>query len=472
MLDVLFSIMPDPVIFHMLASEIMGGNDQPHFAAQEPGGWHRDSDSRYFANDPTHVSIFVYLSDVGVGDGAFEISPRPPQTPLQSESPVVSVTGRRGTSFVWHRSFFHRASPNRGPRRRRIIKFSIQRKAFGTAHLSNYFFRDTLARVEPGQIRVDMLLGRFLGMPDPSIPPSTIVAPSRATPTSIIGDLAIKIAQESPGAPDTAKAPYAPRDASDLSPLSHILAHDGVAMLPDIYSINDLAELNAAMDPFFKARPPGPKTYLWADDMLELNIVDKVLCPAMKDTLFSLLPDPVIYHLLVSEIASNGRLPPVNANGGWLRDEDCRYIENDPTHLSLVVYLSNTGESDGMFQFSPQDPRTPLHSDSPVISMAGSAGLSFVWNRGFRYREALNTGHGRRRIIKISIQRNHFISSGLRQPFFRRALNDTPRGATHIDVLLGRFENKKPPRLAPTSVVSGRRLPAMSTIRQTLDITQ
>jgi hypothetical protein len=133
-------------------------------------GWHRDPDSLYVAGDPTHVSVFVYLTDVGPEDGPFELAPRDPRRRLRSGAPIVSVTGKAGATFAWHRSFHHRAAPNRGPLRRRLLKLSVQRNAYRSRHLQDARFQAVAAATPPGDPVMDLLLGRYQGKSPPELP--------------------------------------------------------------------------------------------------------------------------------------------------------------------------------------------------------------------------------------------------------------------------------------------------------------
>jgi len=179
--------MPDPVIYHLLASEIAGGNSRPHIFGEKAGGWHRDPDSTYIPGDPTHLSLFVYLSKVGPNDGALELAPQDPATPLRPDSAVISMTGGAGLSFIWHRSFYYREAPNSGPRRRRVIKISIQRNEFPSANLKQPAYASAFKNLPTGEAGLDLLLGRFQGGPGPSLSPLKQVIPLHLQPITSVG---------------------------------------------------------------------------------------------------------------------------------------------------------------------------------------------------------------------------------------------------------------------------------------------
>lgn len=175
MQDLLFSVMPDPVLYHCHVYEIAAMDARPHIFADVLQGWHRDSDSEFVRGELTHVSVFVYLSDVGPDDGAFEFAPTDPEAWLYSGTPRIAVQGPAGYTFAWHRSFYHRASPNRGSRRRRLFKLSVQRNRFHSVHLGNEHFQKLKMAISPGDPRTDVLLGRYQGKEAP--PPPALTAP-------------------------------------------------------------------------------------------------------------------------------------------------------------------------------------------------------------------------------------------------------------------------------------------------------
>jgi hypothetical protein len=125
---VIGTTVPDARIYHAHAYVIAGGREQPHIHAEHLGGWHRDTET-VRAFDPQrarHLSLFVYLTDVGSASGAFEFLPQSPRGRMGGRLGAHRMTGDAGTAFVWNRSYYHRASPNRSNVRRRVLKLSWQ----------------------------------------------------------------------------------------------------------------------------------------------------------------------------------------------------------------------------------------------------------------------------------------------------------------------------------------------------------
>ena len=176
MLSILFSIMPDPVLYHCHAYEIAAGQNKSHIFAERLSGFHRDTDSVWTPSEPTHVSIFVYLGKVGLDDGPFELVQQPPSRFLGAASEVATMVGDIGETFAWNRSFYHRASPNRGDIRRRLLKISVQRNRYPSHHLGNESFTRLRGLVPEGaDARYDLLLGRYQALAAPLFEPSVPV---------------------------------------------------------------------------------------------------------------------------------------------------------------------------------------------------------------------------------------------------------------------------------------------------------
>jgi hypothetical protein len=186
MRSLIFSIVPDAVLYHCHAYEIPGLSTKPHIFSESLSGYHRDPDSDYLPNHPTHISIFVYLTPVGPDDGAFEFIPRDPEKWLHASVPTILAVGQPGFSFVWQRGFYHRASPNRGPRRRRLIKISVQPNTYDSVHLRNDNFERLLAAISPGDPETDLLLGRYQGRAAPALPASPDATAEAFQPTGTL----------------------------------------------------------------------------------------------------------------------------------------------------------------------------------------------------------------------------------------------------------------------------------------------
>jgi hypothetical protein len=125
---VVMAVTPDAVAYHAHVYEIAANQDRPHIRAGRLDGWHRDEETirSYHPGRPRHLSLFVYLTDVAAGGGAFELCLEPPGLGVHAGRPTVSASGAAGMAFVWNRSYVHRASPNRSDRRRRVLKMSWQ----------------------------------------------------------------------------------------------------------------------------------------------------------------------------------------------------------------------------------------------------------------------------------------------------------------------------------------------------------
>jgi hypothetical protein len=229
-----------------------------------------------------------------------------------------------------------------------------------------------------------------------------------------------------------------------------MLNANGICSTPDAFSPEDIAHVNATVDPLFAERAAQRRSYVHVDELQELGLLDIVLGKRMRDILFSVMPDPVLYHCLMVETAGNDPEPNLFAEtlSGWHRDRDCSFSKHEPTHVSVFVYLSNVGERDGAFEFVPQNPNRRLYSSTPCALVQGEAGYTFVWQRSYYHRASPNSGPRRRRLFKISIQRNAFPSVHLGNDHFRRTIERLPSGDPALDLLFGRYQGKPAPQIA------------------------
>lgn len=154
-----YEIIPDPVLYHLHCYEIAGAQAKSHIFGNELRGWHRDPDSSYSAERPSHISLFVHLSDVGEEDGAFEFMPHTATRKFANKVPACTMIGETGKSYYWNRHFFHRASPNRGTRRRRMLKLSIQGSRWASSSLSLEHMAPVVARMKTADEHLAGLFG-------------------------------------------------------------------------------------------------------------------------------------------------------------------------------------------------------------------------------------------------------------------------------------------------------------------------
>jgi len=233
--------------------------------------------------------------------------------------------------------------------------------------------------------------------------------------------------------------------------LNKELSTSGILKLHCPLSSNFINELNSAIDPIFKTRSDQPRSYVTAAEMTELGFFPEILNENMLGLAFGIMPDPVLYHFHAYEIAANQSVSHIFAERlkGFHCDPDSEFDGQEATHVSLFIYLSEVQNQDGPFEFVMQPPRQLLSPSSPVASMLGGIGTTFAWNRSFYHRASPNSGNHRRRLLKLSIQRNRFQSSHLENESFQRVMKLIPPGQDpRFDLLLGRFQGKTAPGLS------------------------
>lgn len=231
--------------------------------------------------------------------------------------------------------------------------------------------------------------------------------------------------------------------------LHHILTKQGIVKFDNVFSPEELSAIKASIDPIFEAKKNQARSYVHPDELVNAGLWQTIFSEKMLSVLFSIMPDPVLYHCHVYEIAGNSTTPHIFGNilTGWHRDPDSEYNPNYPTHISLFIYLTDVGEGDGAFEFIPFRLRW-LKRSTPYISVLGQSGFTFAWNRPFYHRASPNYGRTRRRLLKLSIQRNEFISTHLSNKHFQSVLKLIPPGDAKMDLLLGRYQGKTAPSFA------------------------
>jgi hypothetical protein len=187
-------IQPSALLYHCHCYEIAAGQDKSHIHAGKLQGWHKDWDTvQYFTPDyPSYLSLFVLLSPVAGDDGPFEFQPQSASEGLRASAQIVQLIGPAGTAAIWNRSYFHRAAPNRGNVRRRILKISIQPAGLPNDRIGLKEFRDAFANLDDPQLRAlvdERRVGTTTPLPDGGDPVEARLFPSSKTndlgPTAI-----------------------------------------------------------------------------------------------------------------------------------------------------------------------------------------------------------------------------------------------------------------------------------------------
>ncbi len=148
-------IQPSALLYHCHCYEIAGNQEKTHIHRDKPQGWHRDNETlrNYLTDFPNFISIFILLTPVGDDDGAFEFFPTRPNKGMRAGGEIVRLVGPVGTAAIWNRSYFHRASPNRGSVRRRILKISFQPAGLPNERIDLPEFRDAFAKLQDPALR-------------------------------------------------------------------------------------------------------------------------------------------------------------------------------------------------------------------------------------------------------------------------------------------------------------------------------
>lgn len=159
---IILTIMPDPILFGFNIYEVDSMQERTHTNDNSADGWHVDTPVLPFLDrkQTNFVSFMIYLTDVmSFEDGPFEITSENLLEKLKHKSQSKKILGCKGTTFIWNNNYLHRASPNIGKIRRRVLKIGFQ---------NNYFqnsFYPKLLNAYPGYSKkdefTDFIFGKY-----------------------------------------------------------------------------------------------------------------------------------------------------------------------------------------------------------------------------------------------------------------------------------------------------------------------
>jgi hypothetical protein len=139
---IILSIMPDPILFGFNIYEVDAMQVRTHTNDNAVDGWHVDTPVLPFLDrkQTNFVSFMIYLTDVmSFEDGPFEVTSENMLEKLNQKSLSKKILGPKGTTFIWNNNYLHRASPNIGKIRRRVLKIGFQNNYF-----QNSFYTELL----------------------------------------------------------------------------------------------------------------------------------------------------------------------------------------------------------------------------------------------------------------------------------------------------------------------------------------
>ena len=176
--------------------------------------------------------------------------------------------------------------------------------------------------------------------------------------------------------------------------------------------------------------------------LYELGIFEEFFNPAMRSLIRSIMPDANLLTFQCYENAGGQTLYSTkDHNIEWHRDvESLVNLQNDdPNYLSIFIYLSKVTETSGAFEIRPVTPTVPLNNSDTSIRVVGKIGTSFIWNRMYYHRQAINESPERRRIFKLSIQHNYLGNDCILSDTFKEILARINPNDSFVRYLLGEW---------------------------------
>lgn len=207
--------------------------------------------------------------------------------------------------------------------------------------------------------------------------------------------------------------------------LHRLLNDNAIAVAPDIYSQDTIAQINRLVDPILAAQQ-GNRRYVSALELQQLGLLETIFSPTLQKILTDLIPEPELYHCHIYEISANQSLPHIKSNNqlhGWHRDTDCKhdFSKQNLQHISFFVYLTNVENNGGCFEISDKKLTfTPaINNRDTCYQLIGNRGYNFFFDRKALHRASPNRSEIPRRVLKISIQTRHLFNHKKRETIFK-----------------------------------------------------
>lgn len=228
------------------------------------------------------------------------------------------------------------------------------------------------------------------------------------------------------------------------------LKNKGILALQCQYSQRTLNKWNQLLDPLFAERVNEERAYVRINELHSLGIFEEIFPASMRNFIYQVMPDAVLYHCHAYEIAAQQDRPHVNDNeiDGWHQDQDTlgKLDPTEPHYLSFLIYLSDVStENRGPFEFLPRSPKLRFKNGLDAIKVIGNVGTTIVFNRSFYHRASPNLSSVRRRVLKLSIQHNFLPNKWLlREAFVEVAKSAVVQADEFLAYMLGKYYQKSP----------------------------
>lgn len=233
-----------------------------------------------------------------------------------------------------------------------------------------------------------------------------------------------------------------------LAPITpyQLLASNSIAILPNLYSLSTIEKWNTLFTPLLN-KQSNKRRYINALQLFDLGCLEEIFTTQLQDIIYSIVPDPILYHCHVYEIDGNQEKSHISADNklnGWHRDVDCKHQlhRKKVQHVSLFIYLSDVEAEGGYFEISDKQLFPPQFGNQDThYQLTGSTGTSFLFDRKAFHRASPNRSKIARRVLKVSFQSAALFNHKQNEPIFNKVREQLSNNNRFICQLFGKKHN-------------------------------
>ena len=196
--------------------------------------------------------------------------------------------------------------------------------------------------------------------------------------------------------------------------------NDGVVIFKNFFDESVINEINFKINKYFIKN--NEVEFLRIDKLFELGIIEKILNNKLRNLIYHIIPDGILYRFHIVKTPGKQNDPWFNPNtkfGSWHID---RKVNGDKGYnfVDFYIYLSNVEIDGGGYAYFPHSKiinKADINKSKRVIT--GKAGTAFLARVDWPHSATVNKNQKDRIMLRISLQKNYLHNSELEEEAFK-----------------------------------------------------